>query len=68
MTAGIIAGMFAAAPVAFMLRSVVPRLRIFDPVTLVAVPLVFMAAGFLATALPLRIILSRVPSVALREL
>jgi len=68
LTAGIIAGMFAAAPVAFMLRSVVPRLRIFDPVTLVAVPLVFMAAGFLATALPLRRILSRDPSAALREL
>jgi ABC-type antimicrobial peptide transport system permease subunit len=68
LTAGIISGMLAAAPMAFMLRSVVPRLRIVDPLTFVAVPLVFMSAGFLATALPLRRILNRDLSLALREL
>ena len=68
MTCGVVGGLVTAAPIGYILRSIVPRLPVVDPLAVSAVPVIFLVVALWATAMPLNRIIKRDPSIALREL
>ena len=67
-TCGICVGLVAAVPIGYVLRSIVPRVPVVDPLAILAVAVSFAVVALWATALPLRRIMKRDPSLALRDL
>jgi putative ABC transport system permease protein len=65
---GMSGGLAAAAPIGYILRSIVPRVPVVDPLVVTAAPVIFLVVALWAAAMPLRRIITRDPSVALREM
>jgi hypothetical protein len=67
MLGGVVGGVLAAAPIGFIIRSLVSTVRILDPLAMAVVLIVFLTVALCAAALPLNRMVSRDPSLALRE-
>jgi putative ABC transport system permease protein len=65
---GVGGGLAAAVPIGYILRSILPRVPVVDPLVVTVVPVIFLLVTLWATAMPLTRIMKRDPSIVLREL